>query len=264
MSLPRRSQVDVEVGEGLVHQHQPRPRGHGPRHGDALLLAAGQLVRVAVIQAAESDQVEQARRDGPTLAPGQAPQPERNVVRHAQVREEGVVLEHHADPAAVRRQAPDWARDLAAVELDRARADRLESGDGAQHGRLAAPTRAEQAADLAAPQAQREAVHCGQLTVAADQVVELQEGVGHGDQVFPRLAADRRASQTTGPTPARTRVTAGSAARCHSPSEVNSKIRTASVSHPKGRSSSVAGISFMTSTRTSSAAVSRPGRRSGR
>ena len=41
------AQVDVEVGEGLVEQQQLRPRRERARERDALLLAAGKLVRVA-------------------------------------------------------------------------------------------------------------------------------------------------------------------------------------------------------------------------
>ena len=51
----------------------------------------------------------------------------------------------------------------------------------------------------------------------------------------------------------------GNAARCHSPTLVSSKMRTASVSHPNGRVIRVIGISFMTSTNTSAQAAASPG-----
>ena len=57
---------------------------------------------------------------------------------------------------------------------------------------------------------------------------------------------------STGSNPATTNNTAGNAARCHSPSDVISKIRTASVSQPKGRIIKVIGISFNTSITTNS------------
>ena len=40
--------VGIEAGEGLVEQHEPRFGGQRPGQGDALALAAGQLVGVAV------------------------------------------------------------------------------------------------------------------------------------------------------------------------------------------------------------------------
>ena len=41
----------VDRAEGLVHQHHRRVRGEGPRDADPLLLAAGELGRVAVARA---------------------------------------------------------------------------------------------------------------------------------------------------------------------------------------------------------------------
>jgi len=63
-----------------------------------------------------------------------------------------------------------------------------------------------------------------------------------------------------GTRPANIRATAGSAARFHSPAEVISKTRTASVSHPNGLVIKVIGISLITSTNTSAAPVINPAR----
>jgi hypothetical protein len=65
------------------------------------------------------------------------------------VREQRVVLEHHAHAAAVRRGPGTPARDLAAVDLDAARVGALEAGQHAQRGGLAAARGAEQGHDLA-------------------------------------------------------------------------------------------------------------------
>ena len=67
-----------------------------------------------------------------------------------------------------------------------------------------------------------------------------------------------------GNNPARTNATAGNAARSHSPSEVISNILTDKVSQPNGRVIKVMGISFITSTNTSMAAVNRPPRSIGK
>jgi hypothetical protein len=43
-----RAQLEVEVGQRLVHQQEPRPLDDGARRRHPLLLAAGQLARLAV------------------------------------------------------------------------------------------------------------------------------------------------------------------------------------------------------------------------
>jgi hypothetical protein len=70
------------------------------------------------------------------------------------VGEQGVVLEHHADVAAVDRLAPDVLAidpDLAGIGLD-------EAGNGAQQRGLAAAARPQQAEELAFADLQRDAV----------------------------------------------------------------------------------------------------------
>ncbi|MCY1534488.1 hypothetical protein D9M68_698620 [compost metagenome] len=52
------AQFSIEVGERLVEQQQARFRGQGAGQGNALLLAAGQLMRVALAQVAEFDQLQ--------------------------------------------------------------------------------------------------------------------------------------------------------------------------------------------------------------
>ena len=83
-----------------------------------------------------------------------APQAERDVVGHGQVREQRVRLEHGVDVALVRRHADD----VAAGQHDPARVGLLEAGDHAQRGRLAAPRRAEQREELAPPDLDRHVV----------------------------------------------------------------------------------------------------------
>jgi len=55
----------VGGAERLVHEHHRRVRGHGPRHPDPLLLAAGEFVRVAAgVVAGQPDEVEQLADPG--------------------------------------------------------------------------------------------------------------------------------------------------------------------------------------------------------
>ena len=88
-------------------------------------------------------------------------------------------------------------------------------------------------------------------------------GRGEGGLSYRREDVSR-ISSTTGSSPTATSASAGTAASCHIDSAVRSQISTASVLSPKGRNSSVAGISFMVSTKTSTSAVSSPPRMRGR
>ncbi len=56
------AQIDVEIRERLVEQQQIRRRRERPRQRDALLLAAGKLVRIDVGDIRESDELEHRRR----------------------------------------------------------------------------------------------------------------------------------------------------------------------------------------------------------
>ena len=94
------AQLDVEVGEGLVEQQQARLRRQCAGQGHALLLAAGQFMGVALAQGAEIDQFEHL--GGDALALRVLADAEGDVLGHRQVREQRVVLEHHADAALFR------------------------------------------------------------------------------------------------------------------------------------------------------------------
>ena len=78
----------------------PRRERAGKR--DALLLAAGELVRIAPLAVRRGRRARAARRCGRRdRARGDA---EADVLGHGQVREERVVLEHHADAAPLGRE----------------------------------------------------------------------------------------------------------------------------------------------------------------
>ena len=94
---------------------------------------------------------------------------EGDVFRHAQVGEQGVVLEHHADMAFLRRQGKTGAGNHFTCQFDLAFQDRLETGDGAQCGGLAAARWTEQAADVARVEVQVEILHHLVGVVAAVQ-----------------------------------------------------------------------------------------------
>ena len=106
--IPRGAHPDlgVERRERLIEEQQPRLDGERPREGDALLLAARQLVRIALRGVAELDRstispTRLAMRPGPRPKP----QPVADVLRGGHVGEQGVRLEHHADAPSVDGQS---------------------------------------------------------------------------------------------------------------------------------------------------------------
>ncbi|MNZ92751.1 hypothetical protein D3C78_1117860 [compost metagenome] len=172
------AQLDVEVGEGLVEQQQARLRRQRAGQGHALLLAAGQFMGIALAQGAEIDQLEHL--GGDALALGVLADAEGDVLGHRQVREQRVVLEHHADAALFRGEGVAGAGNHLAGQLDAALLHGFEAGDGAQGGGLAAARGAEQAADVAGIQVQTDVLHHPLCLVAADQIAQVeQQVVGH-------------------------------------------------------------------------------------
>ena len=88
-------------------------------------------------------------------------------VAHRQVREQRVVLEHHAEAALLRRQRVDPLL----VLPDAARGQRQQPGQAVQRGRLAAAGRAEQGDELAPLDRQVEA---GQRVLAAEAAADAR------------------------------------------------------------------------------------------
>ena len=138
--------LGVERAERLVEQQHARLDGERAGEGHPLLLAAGELRRIAAAEAAELDDVEQlldAPRDLGPRRP-QAPRTDLeavgDVVGHRHVAEQRVMLEDEADAPLLNRER---ARVLA-VEGERARGHRLQPGDQAEKRGLARAGRPEQ------------------------------------------------------------------------------------------------------------------------
>jgi porphobilinogen deaminase len=136
------AQLRVEVGQGLVHQAHRRFGDNGATERDALLLAAGELSRLAVEQRRKSEHVGDALE--PAVAVGIVhvahAEAENDVLGDRKMRNQRVRLEHHGDVALRGRQA----RDIVAADEDTARIGVVETGDQAQRRRLAATGGAEQ------------------------------------------------------------------------------------------------------------------------
>ena len=98
------AQIVIEAGEGLVEQHERRRwrKRSGERH--SLAFAAGELVREAITEAGEIDELEELIDTGLTFVGAEIAQPEADVVGDGEVREERVLLEHQPGGPAFWRQ----------------------------------------------------------------------------------------------------------------------------------------------------------------
>ena len=167
------AQLRVEVGQRLVEEEDLRVADDGAAEGDALTLAAGQSLRLAVEQLLDAQDLGRLADQLVDLVLGLLAQleAERHVVIHGHVRIQRVVLEHHRDVAVLRRDVVDQA--VANVEL--ALRDLLKAGDHAQRGGLAAAGRSDQNDELLVGDVQAEVGHGSHIArVDLVDVIELQ------------------------------------------------------------------------------------------
>ena len=167
--------LHVEVGEGFVQQHQGAAGGQGPGQGQALPLAAGKLMGVALFEPLEAQQLQQPSGTAAVLA---APQPETGIPPGVEVGEQGVVLKHHAHAAALGRQPALGPRHLLAADSHHPTVGALKAGDQPQQGGLAATGRAQQAHQFPRTQLevdvpQRPVAAGGGAAVAMPQAAQL-------------------------------------------------------------------------------------------
>jgi len=141
------AQLLVERGQRLVEQQNPRAARQRARQRHALLLTAGELIGLALLEAFELDQRHHLGHAGIDLRTrhARALQPECDVVPHVEMGKQRVVLKHHVDRTLVRQDL----RDVLAVQQDAPLIRRLESGKHPQQRGLAATTGAEQREKLA-------------------------------------------------------------------------------------------------------------------
>src|SRR5262245_30466313 len=139
------ARLRVERGERLVEQQELRLYRESARDIHALAHAAGELVRIVLGKASESDELDQRARALLALGLGE-PALQVEAVGHVlddrAPWKQAVMLEHHG---AVR----SGPLDRAAVEQDRAGRDRKETIDRVEEGRFAAARRPHDGDELA-------------------------------------------------------------------------------------------------------------------
>ena len=161
------AQFFVQRRQRFVHQQNARLEDNRPRQRHALLLAAGQLMNAAVAEALQLHGRQRAFHARMNFVFVDAAQLQRkaDVGRDIQVREQRVVLKHHADFAAVRRHA-NYFR-LAELQTAGIRAG--EAGQYHQQRGFAGAGRAQQGQEFPA----------AHLEVDAVQRVNGAVGFGH-------------------------------------------------------------------------------------
>ena len=186
-------ELGVERRRHLVEQHHVRVHHQRPRDRDALLLTAGELVRVLPGLLLEADAREQLVCPRLGLLPRNvlhATRGERHVVDRPEVWEEIELLEDDADALAHRRHVRTLRRDLFALEEDPARVDRFEQVYASQQRALAAATAADDDEHLAGVDPQVDAVEDDELAEALLHVLQTNHRAVGGRRrrlVDPRL-----------------------------------------------------------------------------
>ena len=192
--------LGIERAERLVEQEDARLDRQRPGERHPLPLAARKLVRIAAREALELYQPQQLHhplanlrlgRPGPARPHAQA---EGDVLEHAHVPEQRVVLEDEPD-LALARIAPDH---VLAREADLAAIRELEPGDDPEQRRLARAGRAQKRAELAFADVQAHLVERRVSVEGLGQVTDLDT---HGGS--PRLALERDVARASIATPGR-------------------------------------------------------------
>src|SRR5580692_6930901 len=170
------TQLLVERAERLVHQQHGWIEDDRTRDRDALLLAAGELLGKARLVAGELDEIEHTPDMLVDLWLWHAALPEReaDVLRHRQMRKQGVVLEHHADVAPIGR----GVRHHRAADQDVARRRLLEAGDHHERRGLAGAGRAQEGDELAGLDIEAQIVDRAILVEGLDDMAERYRRAG--------------------------------------------------------------------------------------
>ena len=176
----------VEVAGGLVGEDELGPGGQRPRHGDPLLLAAGELGRTMAQTRAEADRV-----DDPIdplavgLAAGER-EGQGDVLVRGQRRHQVVRLEHEADPVAAQpgqRPVVEGA-ELGGADVHLAGGERVEPGEDVHQRRFARARRPHHGREPAGRDLEVDVVEGGHGLVAA--AVDLGRGDGASSDVSRR------------------------------------------------------------------------------
>src|SRR6266545_2836168 len=175
------AELGIEVGQWLVHEEDRRLADDRPAERDALALAAGQLLGLAVEVTADVEDAGRFLDATLDLRLGDLAQleAEREVVPDRHMRVERIALEDHRDVAILGR----YVVDDALADLQVAARDLLQAGNHPQARRLAATGWADQHHELAVQDAQIQVVYREHVAVFLRDVIE-RDG-GHRTLLYP-------------------------------------------------------------------------------
>ena len=144
---------------------------NGPRHGYALLLAAGQLRRLAVGQRRDLHQFKDSLDAPFDLRFRQAfhPQAKGDIVPDGEMRKKSVSLKHHFNRALPRRKAVR----LTPANPDRACVREVQTAQDAQQSGFAAARRSQQRKEFALANAQADVIEHNSVAKAAHQILDF-------------------------------------------------------------------------------------------
>ena len=176
------TQPVIKPRKRLVHQHDLGARGKGAGQSDALLFAARQFMRIGVDMADHADAGQQFGNTG--LHAGTTFQAKAHVLRHAQMRKQGKILKHQANPPALGRGMGDGIADHLTIDTDLPAVLGIHPRNDPQGGRFAAARRAQQTGHLPRHDLQRHIIDDAPPTETAGQVANLQPGcrAGHSNR----------------------------------------------------------------------------------
>ena len=192
--------LGIERPEGFVQQQHLRFHGQRPGERDALALAPGELLRVAVGQPVELYQFQQRVHPpadvglGRPAAARHDPQPEGHVLEDGHVVEQRVVLEHEAHAPRLRVGMGG----IGAMKEHTATVGLLQPGDDAQQRGLARAGRPQQRHQRAGRNVQRDVVADHGGAEALVQMIDQDAHVGCGMSATYRQGSTTSARPITG------------------------------------------------------------------
>ncbi len=166
----RHAQLRVEIGKRLVEEEELRLAHDRPPDRHSLPLAAGKLLRLAVEQVLQAEDLGGLLHPGVDLLFRDLPdlQAEAHVVPDVHVRVQGIALEHHGDVPVLRRHVVDER----VADVDLAGADGLEACDHPQRRRLAAARRTDEHGEFLVLDGDRQVVDGLDRAPLLDDVLE--------------------------------------------------------------------------------------------
>ena len=172
------AELRIQVGERLVHQEHLRFPHDGTTHGDALALATGQILGLAIQQLLQAQNlccVIHATRDF-RLGPLGDLQCKTHVFAHRHVRVEGIVLKDHRDVPVLRLGTGD----VLTPDGNPATGRILQAGKGTQRRGLPTSRRANEDEEFAVGNVQVKVRYAGAFRAGILDDYRFEFHIGHG------------------------------------------------------------------------------------